>query len=94
MISDILVTLPIKIEVVIGKKHPSKIRICRAACKTLQKKNKGDSYRIFPQFKRYLSFAVLPFEEAYRYSYTEIVRAVVQFSYGESPNMLTSLDDK
>lgn len=94
MISNILVTLPIKIEVVISKKHSSKIRICRAAGKTLQKKNKGDSYSIFSQFEYYLSFAVLPFEKAYRCSYTEIVRAVIQFSYRERPNMLTSLDDK
>lgn len=49
---------------------------------------------ICSQFKCYLSFAVLPLEKAYRCSYTEMVLAVIKFSYRESPNMLMSLDEK
>lgn len=94
MFGNILVTLPIKVEVVISKKYSSKIRVCQAGSKTLQKKNKGDSYRNFFQFRCYLSFAMLSFEKAYRHSYAERVCAVIQLSYRESPNMLASLGDK
>lgn len=93
-IYNILVTLPIKVEVVISKKYSSKVTVCWAASKTLPKKNKGDSYRNFCQFKRNLSFGVLSFGKAYRHSYAERVCAVKQLSYRESPNVLAPLGEK
>lgn len=68
--------------------------VCWAASKALQKKNKGDSYRNNFQFKCSLSFAMLPFETAYRHSYAERVGAVIQLGHGESPNVLVSLGDE